>query len=287
MLDGGSMDSPETVRFPVFGDLHLGFDEESWEKAAGALEDAISLGPDLLAFMGDVVDLDPQHWRLFGQLQEINPGLPFRVTRGNADFLAGGDEAWLRQVGHPIRSVLDVGRVRLLTVGAQSEDHELPLGEGFGEWLAQAAAARPEATVVVLCHAPLKDTTFWSCDNTESGCLAELLAPDNPPYHLYLAQSDEMLQAVERSPNIRLFLTGHVHNDHRMVCDHGYPPIIERDGVVHMVTANLGGWRDIGVDRQEYRWIDIDHTRIRARVRNFVGATWVPELEETFPLRAS
>jgi len=52
-----------------------------------------------------------------------------------------------------------------------------------------------------------------------------------------------------------------------------------------MVTANLGGWRDTGVDRQEYRWFDITQTAIRARVRDFVGAVWIDELEETYPLR--
>jgi len=279
------MAAPEAVSFPVFGDLHLGYDSEAWENAAGALRDAISLGPDFLLYTGDLINLSPEHWGLFRRLQTINPGLSLRASRGNADAAAGDDKVWLREIGHRLRSVLDVGHVRVLVLGGVSDDHELPLGPSAGEWLRANAAARPDAVVVVLSHAPLKNTTFWSCDNAESGCLASQLDPTNPPYHLYLLQSAEIAEALAESPNVALFVSGHVHNDHRLRCDHGYGPSCVRDGVVHMVTANLGGWRDTGVDRQEYRWFDITQTAIRARVRDFVGAVWIDELEETYPLR--
>lgn len=278
------MVAPEGVSFPVFGDLHLGYDAEAWENAAGALRDAIPLGPDFLLYTGDVVDLSVEHWGLFQRLQTMNPGLALRVSRGNADVVAGGDSAWDREVGHAVRAVLDVGHVRVLTLGGISDEHQLAVGPGAGEWVRAQAAARPEAVVVVHAHAPLKDTTFWSCDNAESSCLASQLAADNPPYHLYMLQSAEIEEALTESPNVALFLSGHVHNDHRLTCDHGYGPVCVRDGVVHMVTANLGGWRGMGVDRQEYRWIDITRSAIRTRVRDFVGATWIDELDQTFPL---
>ncbi len=215
------MAAPEAVSFPVFGDLHLGYDSEAWENAAGALRDAISLGPDFLLYTGDLINLSPEHWGLFRRLQTINPGLSLRASRGNADAAAGDDKVWLREIGHPLRSVLDVGHVRVLVLGGVSDDHELPLGPSAGEWLRANAAARPDAVVVVLSHAPLKNTTFWSCDNAESGCLASQLDPTNPPYHLYLLQSAEIAEALAESPNVALFVSGHVHNDHRLRCDHG------------------------------------------------------------------
>lgn len=280
------MAAPETVSFPVFGDLHLGYDEESWENAAGALRDAIALGPDFLLCTGDVIGSGPGGWSLVERLRNINPGLACRVSRGHADVAAGGDSVWERAVGQPVRSVLDIGHVRVLTLGAVSQGCQPSVGPGAADWLRATAAVRPRAVVVVLSHAPIKDTTFWSCDNSESDCLGYLLEPGPSPTHLYLPESAAIARALEESPNVALFISGHVHGDHHLVCDHGYGGLCVRSGVVHMAAANLGGWRGIGEDRQEYRWVDIDRTSLRVRTRDFVEATWIDEMERTFPLRA-
>jgi len=274
------------VRFAVIGDMHLGYDDDSLRNSEAALTDAVSLEPDLAVFCGDLVNLNDGYWHLFDHVAGILGGIPFMVARGNADYAAGGDDPWLREVPGPIREVRDLGPVRFLAVGCVSGAHEMELGPGAEDWIVANANARPDALVVVVSHAPVKDTTFWSCDNTESGCMAEALGPQSPPYHLYLARSEEMRAALRRCPSVRMFLTGHVHNDHRLSCSHGYGPIVEQDGVIHAVTANLGGWVGFGVPRREYRLVSISEGGILVQVRDFLSHDWVCGLERRFPLRA-
>jgi len=274
------------VRFAVIGDMHLGFDDDSLRNSEAALTDAVSLEPDLVVFSGDLVNLRDGYWHLFHQVAGILRGIPFVVARGNADYTAGGDGPWLRELPNPVREVLDLGPVRFLSIGCVTGAHEMELGPGAEDWIVENAGARAEALVVLVSHAPVKDTTFWSCDNAESGCMVEALDPSNPPYHLYLARSEEMRAALRRCPNIRLFLTGHVHNDHRLSCSHGYGPIVEQEGVIHAVTANIGGWVGFGVPRSEYRFVTISEGGILVQVRDFVSHDWVPSLESRFPLRA-
>ena len=277
------MSEERSVRLAAFGDLHLGFDPASWDLALAAVSDCHELRPDALVFLGDVVDMCEKYWPLFARLLAQAPDVPRVVSRGNADFDAGGDAAWDAHVGLPLRQTLDVGPTRLVVLSGTSGAHELDMGEGAGAWVAERAAERRDAIAVVVSHAPVRNTTFWSCDNAEDGCLRDLLGPGNPPYHLYPPRSDELRIALRDAPNVRLFLSGHVHNDHRMRCDHGLGSIAHVDGVTHAVTANLGGWADIGVPRREYRVIDVGATEIVLRVRDCLSHRWVPELEVRLP----
>ncbi len=267
----------------MIGDIHLGWDDEAERKATAALDDARAIGGEVVVFLGDVVDMSEALWPLFTRLVKRLGDTPWVICRGNADFDAGGDDAWNRVIGRPVRDMLDHDDLRLLILGGESANHRLSVGDGVGEWIRARAEERPEALVIVVSHAPLKDTTFWSCNNTEDNCLGSVLGDDNPPYHLYLDQSAEVGAAIGALPNVRLFLTGHVHNDNRMTCDHGYGPWVERDGVIHLVTANIGGWTGLGVPRREYRVVDIDEETIAIRARDFLDARWVDDLELRFP----
>lgn len=268
----------------VFGDIHVGFDEVSNHNAAAAFADVRAVSPDLLILLGDVVDRDARHWGQFLELLD-GVGLPWTICRGNADFDAGADPAWDEYIGRPPRHVLDLSDVRFIVIGATDGNHELGVGVGAGAWLRDQAAERPDALAIGICHAPVKDTTFWSCSNTEDKCLAELLEPENPPYHLYVREYRELDAALRTAPTVRVLLTGHVHSDHRLVCSHGYRPVEERDGVLHIATANIGGWQGFGVPRREYRVLEVWEQELRVRVRDFIGASWVDWLEARFPLK--
>jgi len=269
----------------ILTDLHLGYNQTAAENVAAGVADLQGLGIDVLAILGDVVDLDERYWDLARELILSRVRIATILTRGNADMEAGGDAAWLRVVGQPVRHALSLGGVRLVTAGAVDVEHLLGIGDDAPAWIGADLAAHRDELGVVLCHAPVHDTTFWSCDNAEDQCLAGILPPDNPPFPLYLRQSEAMADMLRHSPTARLFLTGHVHNDHRMVCDHGFGPWAERDGVMHLATANLGGWQGFGVRRQEGRVISITPERIDVRVRDVVRREFVPELDLSFPTR--
>jgi len=269
----------------ILTDLHLGYDQAAADNVAAGVADLQELGIDVLAILGDVVNLEERHWDLARELILSRVRVPTIFTRGNADMEAGGDPAWLRVVGQPVRHALSLGGVRLVTAGAIDVEHRLGIGDDAPAWIGADLADHPDELGVVLCHAPVRDTTFWSCDNAEDRCLAAILPPANPPFPLFLRQSQAMAETLRRSPTARLFLTGHVHNDHRMVCDHGFGPWAEHDGVIHLATANLGGWQGFGIRRQEGRVVSITPERIDVRVRNVIRREFVPELDLSFPTR--
>lgn len=270
-------------RIAVVGDIHVGFDEASTRAAHAALADTRNVDPDALLLTGDVVDLHEPLWQEFRVALESAARVPRLISRGNADLSAGGDGAWDTHVGHPVRAVLDMGPFRFLTLGAVSREHEMDVGPDPGRWILEQAGARLDADVIVLCHAPLRDTTFWSCRNTEDGCLAELLPATSPPYHLYLRDSDSVAAALRQSTNVRMFITGHVHHDGRLSCSHGYGAAAVRDGVIHLVTGNIGGWMGIGVPRKEYHVVELSDGQVRVRARDFLAGAWVDEMELRFP----
>jgi len=273
------------VKFGIITDLHLGWDDLATSNVDAALHDFHSLDLDLIVVLGDMADVREEHWRLVGEHIVRRITLPVIYVRGNADFQAGGDAAWSRSVPQPARYAMSTNGVRFVAVGGQSDTHVLPIGgDGIG-FLRQDLAEHRDELGVVLCHAPIRNTTFWSCDNDTDGCLAGLLPPNNPPFRLQLRESEAMLDTLRESPNARLFLSGHVHNDHRMRCDHGYGPMKQIDGVAHIVTANLGGWVGIGVARKEGRVIHITPDEILVRVRNVIDRCYVPELDMRFPTR--
>ncbi len=271
------------LRIAVVGDIHVGFDDDSTRVARTVLSDVREVAPDVLLLTGDAVDLRETYWEEFvAALRTVEP-LPYLISRGNADLVAGGDAAWEAHIGHPTRAVLDLRHTRLMTLGATSAHHELRVGEEPGAWIRARAGERPEADVIVLCHAPVRDTTFWSCRNTEDGCLAELLGEGNVPYHLYLRDSDEIAEALREAGNVRMFITGHVHHDGRLRCKHGYGATAVRDGVIHLATANVGGWVGFGSPRREYHVIELQDDTVRVRDRDFIAKTWVSGMEMRFP----
>lgn len=274
------------LTFAYITDLHIGFDEISNQKAVAAVSDLADQDVDLVSVGGDLADFRQHLWKPCKEMFLDKCPRPMIVSRGNADYAAGGDAAWLHYVGQPVRHAVSMGGVRVIALGSANDDHCLSVGADAGEYLKAELGAHPNEVGVILCHAPVQDTTYWSCRNRDDLCLAGLLSPDNPPFYLFLAESESIAAALRAIPNARLFLTGHVHNDNRMKCDHGYGQVSEKDGVLHIVSANVGGWVGVGRERREYRVFDITPDRIRMRTRDFLSKSWVDELEQTFPLYA-
>jgi 3',5'-cyclic AMP phosphodiesterase CpdA len=270
------------VRFGIITDIHLGWDDLSLRNLQAALVDLQALDLDLLVILGDMADMRLHCWPLVDEHILAKLTLPTIFVRGNADFQAGGEEAWAKHIARPSSDAIGIGGVHFVAVGAQSEDHVLPVGDAAIAFIREEMAAHAGEAGVVLCHAPVRNTTYWSCDNDVDHCLVHLLGPSNPPFRLQLKDSEAMASALQDARNVRLFLTGHVHNDHRLVCDHGYGPWAEKDGVLHITTANLGGWAGVGVPRNEGRVIEIGPEEVVVQVRNVVDRCFVPELELRF-----
>lgn len=280
-----NMNHQPDLTFAVMTDLHLGWSAYSDAKVDAAVNDLLGLDFDLLVILGDIVDMREDYWTLFHTIIRERMDRPMIFVRGNADFDAGGDEAWERNIGQPLRYSLSSRGVHLTLVGAQGGDHVLPVGEGAADWLDRDLAAHQDELSVVLLHAPLKDTTFWSCSNTEDGCLARYLGPSVAPFNLFCEESEALGQVLRRHPHVQLVLSGHCHNDNRMSCDHGYGPLRIADGIPYLTTANLGGWEGIGRERREIRWVRVSSEGIRVRTRDVILQRWVDPLEFSLPLR--
>ena len=203
MAGGDDPEVPSLFLIVQLSDLHIGADWADGDPDAGlaaAVESvrAIRPQPDVALVTGDLVDSgsDAEYERVAELLAPL--AMPIHVLAGNHD-----DRAALRRHfplpgadTEPICYSVDLGPLRLVVL-----DSTIP-GEDSGglddqrlAWLERELAASPEQPVLMAMHHPPLRTGVPAWDK------------------IGLADEDRLLlgEVVERHPQVRRIVAGHVH----------------------------------------------------------------------------
>ncbi len=166
--------------------------------AAVAFLEERSASIDAVVVTGDVTnDGHPEQYALLREL--LDPlTIPTYLVPGNHDDLEGfrtafADRPWMPAEG-PVDYVVDDHEVRLVGIDTTEPDrHDGVYHPTQAEWLDATLAARPDVPTVLFGHHPPFLTGLWLFDA------------------IRLTGAEHLRAVVERHPQVRLVVSGHVH----------------------------------------------------------------------------
>lgn len=178
----------DTIRFAVFGDLHIGKPAGGWWQQFAAAIDSLHL--DFFCVAGDLTDhgTAPEFdsvASLFGKT-----GVNYYLTIGNHDLYRPGSWQLYRQHFGPACYALTISNPELKLIFLDTGEGRI--GARQFEWLEQELA-RPPTRQFIITHFPLYD------DQTPS------------IFRLGSAAERAKLQSLMQRFNVRALISGHIH----------------------------------------------------------------------------
>jgi 3',5'-cyclic AMP phosphodiesterase CpdA len=294
------------IHIAVLSDLHIQDPQRSKEavhyngKAKQAIEDVLSLYPDRIVIVGDIVHHGFQSEyqeanRLFQSIR--NKGIPLYVSMGNHEYYdtkKSNEQArmlFLQEFGliQPYQSIVkdDVHLVLLSTEGLEGSGHSRDwarIGNEQLDWFASVLQQHQEKTTLVFLHQPLNDTV-------EQSQYQDWIART--------AQTDKLLAIASRHPQIKCWFSGHTHaplqNRNQIVYRHGIwfvggASTFYTNDIQPATEAQTGptlGQRfkkKLDFQASQSRFVSVYQDKILIQARDHQKRQWIKELEHTIPI---
>ncbi len=261
---------PAAATIGVVSDLHLGWGDD--EQPLGFLpallaDKAAQTDVDLMVLNGDMINGQRQHYDLLEQ--ELLNKLPLDIfyLTGNKESEGPGCLDRYRQLSQrDIDQIVWLRGIRLVFLGLPQPEHEMDISSDRLQWLQDELDSR-QATTIIFHHMPVADSTFNSWDMVGR-------FPNEYPFNLRVSNSTEIYELLRQHDEIKLWVSGHTHPDHRGFDRVGHGATAVRDGCLHLACANLGS-RDAS---PEGRYLFVEPHRILVRTRNFQQQAWDGQL---------
>jgi 3',5'-cyclic-AMP phosphodiesterase len=294
------------IHIAVLSDLHIQDPRRSKEaahyngKAKQAIEDVLSLNPDQIVIVGDIVHHGFQTEyqeanRLFQAIR--NKGIPVYVSMGNHEYydtkksMEQARMLFLQEFGlkQPYQSIVkdNVHLVLLSTEGLEGTGHSRDwarISKKQLDWFANVLQQHPEKTTLVFLHQPLNDTVEQS---------------QYQDWISRTAQTDKLLAIASRHPQIKCWFSGHTHaplkTPNQIVYRHGiwfvggastfYTDDIQpANGTRSGPTLGHGFKKKLDFKASQSRFVSVYQDRILIQARDHQKRQWIKEIEHTISI---
>ncbi|MEO1979649.1 MAG: metallophosphoesterase, partial [Fuerstiella sp.] len=251
---------PGCLRLGVISDLHLGADGTAGPLGHSELflqDDVMQQNLDLLVLNGDLtgngIEGYPLVEELFAKIHPVSYYLSGNTEARTAETLARYHQIAQR----PLDSVVVQQGIRLVFLGVAEYGHEIPIAASRIRWLEEQLSDH-QRTTIVFHHLPLADTVY------NSGDLVTLF-PGAYPFNTRVPADDSQAvrEVLRRHPEVKLWVSGHTHPDHRAVDRLGNATTHREIGCLRLAVTNLGYRKPT----PEGRLIVVEPGRILIRTR--------------------
>jgi 3',5'-cyclic AMP phosphodiesterase CpdA len=272
-----SLDSPPgSLTLGVISDLHLGADGTAGPLGHSQLflqDKVMQQDLDLLVLNGDLIGKGTESYllveELFAKIHSVSYYLSGNTEARTAETL----ERYYQISGRPLDSVVWQKGIRMVFLGVGEYGHEIPIAESRVRWLDEQLS-ETVATTIVFHHLPLADTVYNSAD-------LMTLFPGAYPFNTRVPADDSeaIREVLRRHPEVKLWVSGHTHPDHRAVDRLGNATTYREAGCLHLAVTNLGYKKPT----PEGRLIVVQRDRILIRTRCFETHQWIDVLSYECP----
>ncbi len=266
--------SPEgSLTLGVISDLHLGADGTQGYSELFLRDSVMQQDLDLLVLNGDLIGKGMESFPLVEQFLTKIHSVSYYLS-GNTEARTEETLKRYHEVSNrPLDDVVWLKGIRLIFLGVAEYGHEIPIVQDRVDWLEEQLSDKT-ATTIVFHHLPLADTVY------NSGDLISLF-PGEYPFNTRVPASDSsaIRDLLRRHPEVKLWVSGHTHPDHRAVDRLGNATTHREADCLHLAVTNLGYKNPT----PQGRLIVVERERILIRTRSFKTNQWVNELSYECP----
>ena len=265
-----------SLQIGVVSDLHLGADGAAGPLGYSELflnDTVMQQDLDLLVLNGDLIGKGMESYSLVEELLTRIHSVSYYLT-GNTEARTDATlQHYFKISKRPLDDVVWLKGIRLVFMGVPEYGHEIPIAKSRIDWLGDQLSTKP-ATTIVFHHLPLADTVY------NSGDLMTLFPGEYPFNTRVPAEDSQAIRGVLREhPEVKLWVSGHTHPNHRAVDRLGNATTHREAGCLHLAVTNLGYKKPM----PEGRLIVVERERILIRTRSFKTHQWVDELSFESP----